>query len=251
MEILPIEAMRKTHNLSEPLLFTQEVKMKSSFIKRVGRIISANINSIVDAAEEKNAPAVIEQSIREIDSAISEVKNELGKSVAREHLLTKSFEENMRKYNELGQKVEFALKEEEEELAKAAIKSQIDVEDQIPVLKNALEESKEQVTEYEGYLLALKAKKSEMIEEFKVIEKALNKSKGIATEGSSNKGGESVIEKVEEATLNFDRMIEKQTNTYKSKGFDLYNEIKLSELDALEKQRKIEERLEAFKSKVS
>ena len=34
-------------------------------------------------------------------------------------------------------------------------------------------------------------------------------------------------------------------------GFDLDNQIKLSELDALEKQKRIEERLEAFKEKVS
>lgn len=226
--------------------------MKSSFIKRVGRIISANVNSLVDLAEEKNAPAVIEQSIREVDSAIEEVKNELGKSVAREHLLQKSFEENMRKYKDLGMKVEFALKEKEEDLAKAAIKSQLDVEDQIPVLKNALEESKEQVAEYEGYLLALKAKKSEMVTDFKLLTKALEEaSKGILTEGAPLGGGKSVKGKVEEATENFDRMIGKQTSICKSNGFDLDNQIKLSELDALEKQKRIEERLEAFKEKVS
>lgn len=224
--------------------------MKNSFLKRVGRIVSGNVNSLLEMVEGANVEAVMEETIREIDSAIEDLRHELGKSVAQNHLALKSLTELETKHGELTKKIEFAVNEERDDLAEAAIKQQLDVEAQIPVLKNTIENCKSQVEAYEGYLSALKAKKREMREEFQILVDGMAKAEmDLENKGAPTKGT-SVRAKVEKATDAFDRIAEKQTNLCKSKGYDLDNEVKLSELTALEEKSKVQERLDAFKSKV-
>ena len=53
--------------------------MKESMGARVGRIISGDFNSLVDAVENAAPEVVMEQAIREVDSAIDEVRAELAR----------------------------------------------------------------------------------------------------------------------------------------------------------------------------
>jgi len=224
--------------------------MKDSFLKRVGRIISGNAHSLMDLVEGANVEAVFEETIREIESVIDEVRNELGKLIAQKHLNSKSLKEMELKHSNLNSKIEFAVKEDREDLAKAGIKSQLELEAQIPILKNTIAELEAQIKDYDGYIVALKAKRSEMQSEFEKLADGLEKS-GASFRNSKVKSSKkhSVQGKVDKATGAFDRLYEKQTKVCKSNGYDLNNEVKLSELEALEKSSQINERLETFKSR--
>ncbi len=62
----------------------------------------------------------------------------------------------------LAGQIEIAIAKGDEDLARAGIARQVDIEDQIPVLQRSLQDAMEQGKELEGYVMALLAKKREM-----------------------------------------------------------------------------------------
>ena len=53
--------------------------MSESLASRVGRIIAGGFHALVDAVENAAPESVMEQAIREIESAIADVRADLGK----------------------------------------------------------------------------------------------------------------------------------------------------------------------------
>ena len=135
--------------------------MGESISSRVGRIISGSIHSLIDSIENASPEAVMEKSIGEIDSAIEEVRTELGKVVAGRHIASKRLQEANREHSDLASKTELALKENREDLAQAAVGRQLDIEAQIPVLESTVNSLSGEEKELEGYIAALQAKKRE------------------------------------------------------------------------------------------
>ena len=60
--------------------------MSESLSSRVGRIISGSFHALVDAVENAAPENVMEQAIREIETAIADVRVDLGKVEAQRHL---------------------------------------------------------------------------------------------------------------------------------------------------------------------
>ena len=84
--------------------------MSEGISGRVGRIISGSLNAILDAVENTAPEAVMEQSIREVDDAIEDVKGELGRVIAAKHLANKKLSDRNCQYEDLTGKIEIALK---------------------------------------------------------------------------------------------------------------------------------------------
>ena len=59
--------------------------MTETLFVRVKRIVSANINDVVDNMEKSQAEIVMKEAIREVEKATEEVRAELGKAMARGH----------------------------------------------------------------------------------------------------------------------------------------------------------------------
>jgi phage shock protein A len=64
--------------------------MKEKLTNRISRIITGTANSIVDAIEGAVPETVMEQAIRDVDTVIADVREELGRVEANKHLLMKS-----------------------------------------------------------------------------------------------------------------------------------------------------------------
>ena len=222
--------------------------MMNRLIDRIGRIISGNAHAIVDLVENANPEAIMNEAIREIDDAVDEIKAELGKVIAQKHLSNKKLIDLNNKHEELTGKIELAIKEDREDLAGAAVSKQLDIEAQIPILEQTIANCGESEKELEGYISALKAKRSEMNEEFQEFK---NSKRFENFSPGTPKGEEGVNNAVDKATSAFDRVIERQTLINKNSKFDSNNEMKLQELEQMEKQNRIKERLASFKTKGS
>ena len=85
--------------------------MIESITARVGRIISGGVNQLIDAVENVAPETVMEQAVREVDSAIDDVRTELGKTVANKHLATRRLADAGAKHEDLAGKIELAIKE--------------------------------------------------------------------------------------------------------------------------------------------
>jgi len=220
--------------------------MSEGIAASVGRIISGSVNAVIDAVENAAPETVMEQAIREVDSATDEVRTELGRVLANRHLANRRLMEENRKHEELSANIQLAVNEGRDDLAEAAVARQIDIEAQIPVLENAIAESVEKEHELEGYVQALQAKKREMAEELRQFrdsraETSLPTGSAAATSGS-------ISNKVEKANAAFDRILASNANLPGRSTADMADAAKMAELEALSRKNRIQERLAAIKA---
>ena len=224
--------------------------MKESLIGRVGRIISGSFNSLIDAIENAAPETVMLEAIREIDTAIDDVRVELGRVVAKKHLANSRLMEENRKHEDLSEKIELAVKEGRDDLAEAAISQQIDIEAQIPILEATINDCGYNEKELEGYITALQAKKREMREELRQFRESM-KETVTASSSISDSGVEvssDVERKVAKAESAFERIAEKATGIPGAgRTADRQTATKLAELEELARKNRIQERLAAIK----
>ncbi|MDH5178681.1 MAG: PspA/IM30 family protein [Gammaproteobacteria bacterium] len=225
--------------------------MKESLTGRVGRLISGGFHALVDAVENAVPEAVMEQAIREIDSAIDDVRVELGRVVASRHLANTRLTEENSRHESLAVNIELAVKENRDDLAEAAIAQQLDIEAQVPVLEAAIAEANGREKELEGFISALQAKKREMQEELKLYRETMAGvvgEQGAVMHGCNN---ESVDAKVARAESAFERVLERATGFNSNRpGFAGKTSAKVAELEALAHRNRIQERLAAIKTEM-
>ena len=75
--------------------------MNESITSRVARLMSGSVNALVDAVENASPELVMEQAIREVDSAIADTQAELGQQIAQKHLASKKLIEENNRYEVL------------------------------------------------------------------------------------------------------------------------------------------------------
>jgi len=220
--------------------------MKESLTARVGRIISGGAHKVVEALENASPEIVMEQSIREIDGVVDEVRAELGAANARRHLASTRLMEENRRHEDLAEKIELALREKREELAEAAIAKQMDIEAQIPVLENTITGCVEKEKELESMISALQGRKREMAEDLRQY-RASELRQSAPTAGSSPAA--TYERRAEGAQEAFDRVMERQTGIA---GRPVSaNESQLAELEELARKNRIKERLAAAKTRIT
>ncbi len=221
--------------------------MNESITSRVGRIISGSINALVNSIEDTAPEMILEEALREVDSAIDQVRVELGQITARKHLASTRLMETSGLHEEFNGKIQVALAEGREDLAEAGIAHQLDIEAQIPVLEKSISDAGEKEKELDGYIQALTAKKREMKEELKRLIDLKNVS-AIPDHQSADNNSSDIAAKVAKAESAFERVIEKQTAYSNINKSSADTAAKLAELDELNRNNRIKERLALLKS---
>jgi len=225
--------------------------MAGTIAARVSRIIAGNIHSLIDALENAHPEAGMAQAIREVDGVIDEVGTRLGRAAAAKHLALSNLTEQNRRHERLAGEIDIAVKDGRDDLAKAAIARQLDIEAQIPVLEQAIANTTNEEKEMEGYLTALRAKKREMEETLRQFISTRTAQGAAAADGGTGGGKASAPDKMARAESAFDRLLARQTGLPGlmpvMTGAD--NAAKLRELSDLARNSHIEERLAALKAK--
>lgn len=221
--------------------------MKESLANRVGRLVSASVNAAVDAVENLNPEMIMQQTVREIDGAIDDIRAEVGRVIAQKHLASKRLMEENARHTDLSDKIELAVKQGRDDLAEAGIAHQMDIEARIPVLENTVTESGHREQELNSYLSALQSKKREMEEELRHYREQQQKANTAAGLGAGKSG--SVDSKVEKATGAFDRVMERATGVSSTQRVaDMKSAAQVAELEDLARKNRIQERLAAIKA---
>ncbi|MBB2696731.1 PspA/IM30 family protein [Rhizobium phaseoli] len=139
----------------------EENMTNEGILSRMGRLIAGIANAAIDKAEGANKIAVIEQAIREIDAAAEEARADLGRARAEEYRIQSRKDEIVEDMNALDEKIRLAITSHREDLAKAGVARQIDLESQIAALDKALADASEQVDEGQKALQAVLATRRE------------------------------------------------------------------------------------------
>ncbi|SHF37109.1 phage shock protein A (PspA) family protein [Microbulbifer donghaiensis] len=218
--------------------------MKEGLVKRISRLISASANALVDSVENATPQLVMEQAIREIDDAIAEVRDQLGKAEAAKYLSSKTLNDENNRHSALAEQIDIAVKESRDDLAEAAIAKQMDIEAQLPVLEKAIADADAEISELNAYIGALQGKKRDMREQLRDFVVA-SEHAGNGASGEQRGSSRSTADKVDQAEGAFSRVLENAGVPTTQSSADA---SKLAELEELARNNRIKERLAKIKS---
>ena len=91
----------------------------TNIFKRINDVINANINDLIDKVEDPER--MIKQIIREMEDNIRYSKEGVITAIASEKRLFREVEQHRAKYEQWQNKAEIAIKNNNEELARAAL----------------------------------------------------------------------------------------------------------------------------------
>lgn len=220
--------------------------MSETLSRRVGRLVSGGFHALIDAAENLAPEAVMNESIREIERAVDEVRAELGKVLAQKHLAAKKMADESNRHEAIDANLQAAVDAGRDDLAEAGIAEQMDIEARLPILENTIADCAAQEKELEGFIAALQAKKREMqqqLQDWRAAQQSMGTGK---TAGGNGSDLNRITRDAEKSGNAFDRVMGRQNSVHSST--DAAQLAKLKELEDLSRNNRIAERLAALKA---
>jgi phage shock protein A len=222
--------------------------MADSLRNRVSRVIAGGVHALLDHLEDQAPEAMMEQSLREADAVINDVRHELGMVAANRHLSQQQHASLNDQHARLSEQVDQAMVQQRDDLVRAAVARQLDIEAQLPVLETTLSEYSRQEGELQGFVSALLAKKREMEEALQQFRKS-RAAAAVTAQTPSAHAGSDAQQRINAVTGAFDRVYERQTGlTGTARGTSLQQAAQLKELDDLVRDNKIAERMAQLKA---
>ena len=223
--------------------------MSESLARRVARLVSGGFHAMLDKAEDCMPEAVMQENIRELERTIDEVRTELGKVLAQKHLATKKLADENNRHEQLASQIATALDAGREDLAKAGIAEQLDIEARLPVLEQSLADCSSQERELDAFVAALLAKKREMQAALDDWKRAHASVGGAATGGGADSNKMAQLERAAEQNgVQFNRVLQRQGGIGIASP-DAAQAAALQELSDLGREAQIAARLAALKAK--
>lgn len=218
--------------------------MAEPIFLRVRRVLSASAEETVDAMERAGAGSVMREAIRQIDRAIDDVRAE-HRSAQQRGVQAKKLEQAIRdRIADLDEKARFALGKGREDLAEAALSSQLDLEERVTQLETAQKESAEQVIRLDSCFADLRARKTKMEKELRDFEARRRD----CSLGGGDRDCSDVIERrVERAEATFER-VKSANGDPEIHGSDPEDMEKLAEIESIRRSSVVAERLEALRA---
>src|ERR1700739_384062 len=128
-------------------------------LERVSTLIRANINDLVDRAEDPEK--IIKQVILDMDNQFVQVKTQVAVSIADQHMLEKKLRENEDTGKDWMRKAELAVDKAQDELARAALDRYQTSQRLALSYREQVDDQKLQVETLKGALMKLEQKLEE------------------------------------------------------------------------------------------
>jgi phage shock protein A len=220
--------------------------MAESIFGRVRRVISASIEDVVDAMERAGGASVMREALREVDRAIDDVRGEQEAATARRLQAMRQQRMFRDQLTALEEKARFAIAQNRDDLAEAAISRQIDFEAQAEHLDAVQAEAESEAGRLEECLVALTTRKSQMEEALAAFETA-QRDASLGGDGPTrvDRRTERRVERAEEA---FDRAMAGAGGVAGISRTDAQTAAKVAEISTLQKSAAIAERMATLRS---
>lgn len=210
-------------------------------LSRAGRLVAGLAHAAVEKAEQSDPVAVVEQAIRDIDREAGEARALLGKNTAERHRIESRKGEIAKEIGILGPQIETALDAGRDDLAKAGVERQMDLEAQVAALDVALADVRERVEEAQAAVQAILAARREA--EARLAE--LKRSMTSAPAGGEGVGAGRPQASPEEKAIRSLEAISRLTGVPNGPA----KASQMDELERLHRSRSVEERLAALKAR--
>ena len=218
--------------------------MADSFFVRVQRVVSGGVGSALDAAERVSGSSVMRQAIREMDGAIDKAHQDREEAQTRRLQAGHRLRECRKQLATLKDQARFALDQSRMDLAEAAIARQLDIESQIAALTKSEAEAAAEIGRLEDSAAALKLRRGQMYDELREFEAAQRAAS--CGEGAPGAPDAQLKRRAERAEQAFERAMAAAGGISGSRASP-EAAAKVAELEALQKEAAIAERLAALR----
>lgn len=227
----------------------EKTPMSENLLSRVGRLVAGFAHAAVDKAERSEPVAVVEEAIREVDRAAEQARHDLGRQTAERHRLDTRARELDAELSALSGQIGTALQHGREDLARAGIERQIDIEAQVAALRVAAREAGERIRDAQGAMQAIIAARREgearLNELRRSLSGTLSGTGAVAFEGSRGAGPASS----EDRALRSLERIARATGVPSSGS--LPQAAEMNALERLHRDKTVEERLAGLRVPVA
>jgi phage shock protein A len=233
-----------SYALSVPLsreMQTKEIEamQTESIPGRVSRLAAGLVATVIDGLERKAPEAVAEQAIRDIDKALDELKSGLASSVAEQKRYAMQKTALIEERDGLDANIRLAIGEGREDLARAGIGRQDDIDAQVESIDRLIADVELRISDSRSALNAANAARREAGERVKIARRANDRSPGAAPAASHRPSPEDKIA----AALG---AVERLTDLPAGRPRD----GDLAELEAFGRKRRIDDRLAALRKEI-
>ena len=118
-----------------------------ALLERVSTLVRANINDLVDKAEDPEK--MIKQVILDMENQLLQVKTQVAISIADQHVLEKKLKENEENEQQWVRRAEMAIDKKDEALARAALERSMSYKSMAASFQQQVEDQKTQVENLE------------------------------------------------------------------------------------------------------
>lgn len=94
-----------------------------ALLERVGTLLRANINDLIEKAEDPEK--LCKQLVLDMENQLLQVKTQVAIAIADQHLLQKKLKEHEEAMNQFNRKAELAVQKQQDDLARAALERSI------------------------------------------------------------------------------------------------------------------------------
>ena len=216
----------------------EKTMLHEGILARMGRLLAAIASQTIDTAENNNKTALVKQAIREIDAGADEARTALGKSRAEEFRLKRRRDELDAETAGLTEKVRLAIAENREDLARAGVARQIDLESQGIALERAMDFVELEIDEQTKALQAMLGARREAEARLADLEASLSQHASTGTNRSPSATN----------TISADRAMAAIARVTGVPASQVLGDKELDELDRLHREKEIAARLERIKS---
>ena len=130
-----------------------------ALLERVATLIRANLNDLIDKAEEPET--MIRQVILDMENQLMQVKTQVAISIADQHMLERKLRESQESEQQWLKRAEMALQKEDDGLARAAAERALGFRSIAEGFSQQVEDQKTQVENLKTALLSLQQKLAE------------------------------------------------------------------------------------------
>lgn len=219
----------------------KKMMTKEGILSRMGRLIAGLANSAVDKAEGANKIVIVEQALREIDSAAEEARVDIGKARSEEYRILSRRDEIGADLHALDDKIRTAVSAGRDDLAKAGVARQIDLESQLAALDKALADARTDLGEGQQALQAVLATRREAEARLADLKRSIGQ---FADNGPSGLAKANPVGHAARAAA----VVSRVTGV---PGGDRSASADLDELDRLHREQAIAARLAQFKTRLN
>jgi phage shock protein A len=216
-----------------------------ALLERVGTLLRANINDLIEKAEDPEKLA--KQLVLDMENQLLQLKTQVAIAIADQHLLQKKLKEHEDAMNQWNRKAELAVQKQQDDLARAALQRSLSSQQLAAGFAQQLED---QTSETETLRTAFANLQQKLHETSAACEMLIAQNRRARTVGKANAARNIASSSQKATTLNRLRSnIQQKESTNAAGHIILEAETLEDRFSALEREDQIERLLEDLKSR--